>query len=39
LTDVCTIPSVLLVPVMNLCDRKIENKCMEFNESVEYDFN
>jgi len=39
LMDVCTLPSVLLVSVMNLYDRKSEHKCMQFSESVEYDFN
>ena len=37
--DVCILPSALLLSVMNLYDRKTENKCMEFNESVEYDIN
>jgi len=39
LMDVCTLPSVLLVSVMNLYDRKTENKCMQFSESAEDDFN
>jgi len=36
--DVCTLSSVFLVSVMKLCDRKTENKCMEFRETVEDDF-